>query len=674
MRVRVLLVVVVAFVAAGLLWSSRTGAGGPPTPATEPANVTEPEPEPVLVAATPPEPSQQREQVEATTVPAPAPDQAFDPSPVHVTPWFANFVVVDEDDNPLADAVVTIWCARKQPVPARMAKQMGFDKNYAYSGRTGEPLVELPVDTTGRAQHTLALECVVANAAKDGRSSGDYTLWHSAAANKETRLVVQTPVVLRGVIKQADGGPAIGAKVTAHRNGVSTGNPYRGDAAKPAPTTADANGRFELQVSRGFGYGIRAELGDARTFSEHVWILNATPPEVTLTFPGAITLAGVVLDPEGQPVANAEVKVWREYRPGDLDQDADDYETASTETGTDGRFSVAVRRHARYQLIAAHKKNANSEPTWTETTAARPHAEVRLNLQRFAIVRGRVVHEDGSPFAEVQVWAKPEGGQPGNLVPDKSSLFASVKAQRTDAEGAFEFAIHPATTWTIAVIPSASNYRLRVERAGVAPGTTDLEIRCSDADLAGCVVEGTVGRADGQELDGYQVEIINFEDGKQHSSSNAQATIEGNRFTLPPLPVGKQFAILVSAQGDRGKLTGPLAPAQTPPFVTTGAKMTVALRLEAWGKVPVRVVAADGTPPRGALVIIAPRVVVGFYPSAMPLDSQGTRLQEMVAPGEHDLRVFLGDVKWYEQELHVTPGLNPEVVVRLPATPPVDKR
>src|SRR5262249_52487163 len=155
----------------------------------------------------------------------------------------------------------------------------------------------------------------------------------------------------------------------------------QGQAPAPEPVSTGPDGRFEMPVRAYVGYVVSGELGGTKTFTESVRI---QPPqrtkEIVLQFPGGISLDGVVVGPAGKPVAKADVTAWREYDPTDPHQDLFDSERGDAEAADDGRFSIPVRTHARYRLVASDGVHANSKATWIVTSAGQPHADVRLVL------------------------------------------------------------------------------------------------------------------------------------------------------------------------------------------------------------------------------------------------------------------------------------------------------
>ena len=601
-------------------------------------------------------------------VPPPAPIASTTEAPraasaAVVPQWLARFLVVDEDERPVADATITIWASKR------------INSTF-YSGHEPNALFELRTDAEGRASTMLELECLAASASKESKRTGDESLWHTRSNTSETKFVLETPVLLRGIVLRRDGVPCAGARVTAGINGFST--QQRGTPPDPEPVVTGADGRFAFSVLRGGGYNLSAFLDATETFREHCWIFHDHPAEVVLTFPGAITLNGVVVDPDGAPVEKATVSIWREYHLGDPNRGPGDYETARVESGAGGRFKIDVRKYTRYQLLAAGGGHAASELVWTETTAARPHAEVQLSLQRFATIGGIVRHADGSPFPAMRMSARlEERPSEGSAVPSQSDRYQRPALATSDSEGRFELTVHPGTPWSIQAQPVADNPLLTFVTKGVAPGRGDVEIVIGDEELAGCIVKGSVVLAAGQPLHDFEVGIVRFDDqGKAAGARGVRAWIDGNRFELPPLPLGIRIAIQVTPkQAGSPRGAGPHAPTQLEPFVTSREGVDLQVRIDDWGEQPVRVLAADGTPARRVRVA-AKRDVnlnLGFLRSAMPNDPEGRIVLKQCAPGAHMLTVWRDRDRLLEQPATILPGLNPEIVLRLPAQSPSGK-
>ena len=67
--------------------------------------------------------------------------------------------------------------------------------------------------------------------------------------------------------------------------------------------------------------------------------------------------------------------------------------------------------------------------------------------------------------------------------------FGEAPSVTTGNDGSFALSVHPSTTWTLSFLPSADDRRFHVTLPNVDPGRHDIELRLTEAQLAGCVVE-----------------------------------------------------------------------------------------------------------------------------------------------------------------------------------------
>lgn len=648
------------------LWNELASAPGGDATTTPPAA-------PAAVATAPlpaPEPGAAREAPPAPAIAAPTAEAPFDPSPVAVPPWLARFLVTDEDERPIADATVTIWRVprvRFDPaLQARTGKSVGYSTEH-----DPDALFELRTDATGRATATLALECVAAGAAKAGVKSGQRLLDHQRDGAGETRFVLEATVLLHGKVVRADGAPAAGARVTTLVNGTTEFS--RQYPPQPEIVVADATGCFAVPVVMHGGYDLVAELGKERSFREHCWIEKNAVPEVVLVFPGAITLNGTVVDADGAPVDRARVTAWREFRFGDPTQASDDYERTGTKTAADGSFSIPVRKHRRYQMLATADGHATSEAVWVEPTAARPRVDVRLVLQRFTTIGGTVRHADGSPFPAVRVSARIHAPHDhGTATPSSANLYQDCQSVVSDTNGRFSLTVHPGTTWTVSAWPIQGDLFVSVAIDPVQPGTQDLEIVIRDEELQGCVVRGEVIPPAGARLPaGFEVDVVSDTAGRRFWHGSPSGRCDDNHFELPPLPIGKQFSLVVFPLDARKRRViprdpGPFAPCRVGPFTATREGLDLQVRLEPWGELPLRVLTADGTPARSVLVKAYCEPRIDIHDPQGWIDADGGVCLKHCMPGATRLRLLREALPAHELELVVQPGLNPEQVVRLP--------
>lgn len=659
--VAVPLLLLVAGSGAYLRWSpppsvSSVADASPSPPASAPVGAQEPQ-------AT----------IERIVVPGPAAAAAetprIDPAPPTVAPWSARFRVIDADQRPVPDASITVWKARRQPVPNMPGLAPTPSDAYRYSGHFPEPFLELHTDAGGRAEQTFDIECIAAAARKSGIGFTGFVLLRGPkGAQQEMKLVLEAPVTLRGQVLAANGAPAAGARVVAKGTGFSA--LQHGEPEDPAPVTAGDDGRFAFSLQRGASYGLHAELHGDRTGGE--WVPGITKDtEIVLRFGGGIRLTGVVVDPQGRLVGGASVGAWREYHPDDPAQEPRAWETASTVTDESGGFAIDVRHHARYQLIARAPGFANSAAVWAETTLQRPVATATLSLLRPGAIAGSVIREDGSPWPGARVEAVAETGHPTrSTVPNRRDRFAQPDWTQVGDDGKFAFAAHPDTTWRLTAWVGGGDTPMSVERAGVAAGDRDVVLRFCAADLAGCVVHGSVRRSDGQPLGDWRVVALPCDEGQLRRSKPLAVGIDNGSFTTPPLPLGRRVTLRVEPydkDDPQRSFRGAVAPALSGPFVTSPSPPSFEFVLQPFGQLPVRVLTATGEVAHRVRVGARPSMDVGFSMRAVPVDADGRALLERCVPGTSRLSVWRDSSVVLGQDVIITPGLNHEVTIRLPA-------
>ena len=158
-------------------------------------------------------------------------------------------------------------------------------------------------------------------------------------------------------------------------------------------------------------------------------------PIATIQVERAVTIRGVVLDPDGQPVANATVAPALTGSGNSLTGDM----RFSVPTGANGSFvaRLPASGEADYNLIA-HDGNLDKTRAWSNgvgepfrTVPGQVIAGVTLRLTRPATVRGRVVDEAGRPVANREVFT--------NATDERDNRYYNPTA-RSAADGTFVLA------------------------------------------------------------------------------------------------------------------------------------------------------------------------------------------------------------------------------------------
>lgn len=598
-----------------------------------------------------------REAVASVDVPNEFADEGpFDPSLVAVTPWTPSLLVVDGEDMPVPGATITIWPGKKVERSPQVRRRYG-GLRHAYQGREQLPRWTLVTDADGMARPVLDLENVVVGASLPGLlPSREDVLWHQIRV--PTKLTLQHDLVARGIVLEVDGSPAAGVTVTA---GVSEDDGRT--AGSPAPSTTDSAGRFELRVPAHTTCVFRGGRGDAATSPRRLRMREART-DVVLQFPGAITLRGQVVDRRGTPIAASEVKIWRE--PQRASEPEEDLEQMVSITADErGRFEVPVRSLARYQLLARAPGHATSTPTFAQTTDSDPHPEVLLTLTESVPIEGIVVRADGSAFPQVNVRAEAEFATPdASSAPNRRDLFEAVDWVKTDADGRFRLAVHPGTKWTLHVMPDPRRPRLVKLLPGVEPGTMDARISLTEENLEGCIVRGTVVRADdGSPVPAFGIELVSY--GADELRGAGGVRVQSNHFECEPLPLGRRFGLVVDPSAPPGSIATDLSLAVVPPFVTNGASIELQVRLQRRGELPVRVLGPGDTPIRNASVVVNEKDG-RYFRRPRHVDGLGCVRLPDLSVGENLVVVWRANEFVHSAAVTILPGENPEVVVRLP--------
>ncbi|MBX3469069.1 MAG: carboxypeptidase regulatory-like domain-containing protein [Planctomycetes bacterium] len=258
-------------------------------------------------------------------------------------------------------------------------------------------------------------------------------------ARARVRVGLRRPLRLEGRVRDPDGRP-VRAGVTAWSRLPDAATGGRSRANRSWRVTCDAEGRFVLDDlppgggdAAGEGAGPHAGVvalliqhpDHARTRLRRVLVVADGPPlEVTLA--PLVTQVGRVVDPAGQPLAGAEVRVFEE---GPQPEQA---------SGTDaqGRF-VLEDVPARSIVLEASRDGFAT----TRVAVTPPVEALVLRLEEVGPpLRGRVVRAGGEPAAKVLVVATADGGD----APDEPGPAVVRHTALTNDAGAFSIVGVPA--------------------------------------------------------------------------------------------------------------------------------------------------------------------------------------------------------------------------------------
>ncbi|WNG61840.1 hypothetical protein F0U59_49355 [Archangium gephyra] len=182
-------------------------------------------------------------------------------------------------------------------------------------------------------------------------------------------------------------------------------------------TRTDERGRFSLQGLEPGQYRVSAWSGtreDAQALTLPLEVSGTETVRVRLQFPVGLSLSGLVVDEAGKPVPEATLHLSAEEL--DEPEQAIDFHGSQGRplTGVDGRFQVRHLAAGSYRLYASARGHdfdqamngrgdAEHEYSPPGIKVRAGDADVRIVLEKFARIRGRVVRPDGTPVTRFWV-------------------------------------------------------------------------------------------------------------------------------------------------------------------------------------------------------------------------------------------------------------------------------
>jgi protocatechuate 3,4-dioxygenase beta subunit len=256
-----------------------------------------------------------------------------------------------------------------------------------------------------------------------------------AVSTQPATLLLEPAAALAGIVVDAAGRPAAGMPVRARPSGEWD---FRRSPRDASPLTASgADGRFR------FPRLLPRQLYEVSVHPEEnapARLLARTPPPggeappLRLVLAAGQTVVGRVVDPEGLPVAAAEVTFRRVQRPPGMSGHGftGGGPGTSAATGADGRFRFQRLEAGEYDLqVTRQGFVATGRDNLAVSAETREVDLGDVVLEPGVVLAGRVVGPKGAPVAEAEVQVLPSDVR---MFKRWSSWHESAL---TDADGAF---------------------------------------------------------------------------------------------------------------------------------------------------------------------------------------------------------------------------------------------
>lgn len=375
-------------------------------------------------------------------------------------------------------------------------------------------------------------------------------------------VILEASVEIRGRVTDREGKPVAGAEIHATRDIRRVRAEAENGALERKPeAVAGADGRFAIpDLRRGdrLDLFVRAQgflPGDV----EGVSAPTATPASLVLD--RAARLGGRVVDAEGKPIVGASLELSTE-RPGEergLVRSTGRSDTSTT-SEEDGRFAFEGVRPGRARLRASAPGFQDALLEELEVPAGKPVENVKVVMERGAVIEGRVLTSAGEPVGDARV-------------------IADSAAAVSDAEGAYRLDGVPPGPQTVQAqhqdFPPLER-RIEVEPMSNQPNQLDLVFE------AGHEVSGRVVDREGKGVEGAQVSLARAGSPRER---HAVAGADGS-FTVPHLLDG-EYSLRAEREG--------YAPTEIPDAVTVAGSSVrdVEVRLTRGGKIAGRLLGLD---------------------------------------------------------------------------------
>ncbi|HVV86770.1 MAG TPA: carboxypeptidase-like regulatory domain-containing protein [Kofleriaceae bacterium] len=429
--------------------------------------------------------------------------------------------VLDEDDQPVAGAIVRISSAPPRTATTNATGEFSFDKllgrTYSLTARHDDK-VGGPVQAKGSSKDPVvirlrpgaALEVAVTDAAtrkpvaaarvllvdEEGReettgpdgvarfaaiddgwvriaviatgySPGDAATRVDRGAKKaHLDVALQRGAALSGRVVDEQHQPVADARIWA----VDAASAWSSGAGDRNAVTSAKDGSFTIPaLAAGSWILFAKDETHAPATSKPITVSGELPTTgVEIVMPAAATIAGVVVDGKQAPVPYATVTLSSDRWSIDMV-----YRQAAADE--QGRFSIRALPRRTFK-VRATSDEAASDPVAVDLTGVAEKNDVRLVLDRNGTISGIVVDSNNDGVAEADVSAGPDFLSGDH--DDADFLLGSGDTATTDGDGRFVLHGLADGTYRLFAVRDSGGERRTADRAGVTAkvGATNVRL------------------------------------------------------------------------------------------------------------------------------------------------------------------------------------------------------
>lgn len=329
-------------------------------------------------------------------------------------------IVVDEQDRPVAGAIVRLVRSEKMKEPAQTSADGRFTLQIG-----GFMLVEEDLVASAEAGSRLGL--------------GKHLEPQNAGAAAPTRIVLKPSRTVTVQVHEQVGKAVAGARVEAIGFHFHGGTTTSQDGRATLRIPADAEVRWIIGLKPGVGFDYFENYRSRPAFD-----IAAPPADISLTLESARAVRIKAVDSEGRPVPNVAFRPWFIRKPGTADQ-ANLSGSDAVQVRTDGQgiavfdwLPSTVNEEIPF-LIMPGDYSCPVSPVYQPDSNKE---ELQARLLRATPIRGVVRHRDGRPAAGILLRAEGRGA---------TNHYCRMHT-RTGEDGSYSFAVYPEQSYMIAVL------------------------------------------------------------------------------------------------------------------------------------------------------------------------------------------------------------------------------